>query len=200
MGRPVRSLQFFQTNVLTTMKFDPEKHHRRSIRLKGYNYNQPGWYFVTIVVQGRRNILGEIVDGKINLNNFGHIVKNEWITTDKLRRNIELDEFIIMPNHLHGIIHITDDNPGKGTEHRALTDNPQSIEKFGKPVSGSIPTIIRSFKAAVTSKINQLHKSPGMRLWQRNYWERVIRDEDELNGIRKYIIENPLKWQEDTYL
>ena len=88
------------------MKFNSEKHHRHSIRLKGYDYTQPGWYFVTIVVQNRQHLLGEIEDGRMILNTLGHIVKNEWIATSKLRNNIEIDEYIIMPNHLHGIIHI----------------------------------------------------------------------------------------------
>jgi REP element-mobilizing transposase RayT len=101
-----------------------------------------------------------------------------------------------MPNHLHGIIGIVEDEDvsGKGTMHRAPT-----IEQFAKPTSNSIPTIIRGFKSAVTKIINIKRNALEASVWQRNYYEQVIRNEPELNRIRKYIIENPIKWQYDKY-
>ena len=103
-----------------------------------------------------------------------------------------IDEFVIMPNHLPGVIFILGDNNGRGTVHRAPTP-----KRFGKPISNSIPLIIRSFKATVTQQINELRSTPGKSIWQRNYFERVIRDEDESNRIREYILQNPAKWAED---
>lgn len=99
-----------------------------------------------------------------------------------------MDEFVVMPNHLHGIIVID----GRGTACRARIE-----ESFGRPVAGSLPTIIRSFKSAVSKRINQMRVNPGVPVWQRNYYERVIRDEQELNGIQHYIADNPAKWAED---
>lgn len=173
------------------MTFNPNKHHRKSIRLKGFDYCQAGWYYITLVTNNRQSIFGEVHDGVMVLNTFGKIVQNEWLKTAQIRENITLDEYIIMPNHLHGIIHIIGKSDSKGTTRCTPT------EQYVKPVPGSIPTIIRSFKSAVTKNINQLNGTPGLSVWQRNYWERVIRDEPELNRIRQYILENPLKWMDD---
>jgi extradiol dioxygenase family protein len=128
------------------MKQNPVLHHRRSIRLKDYDYSQQGTYFVTVCTYNRKCNLGKVVNDEVQLNRYGHIVENEWIKTADIRKNIKLDTYVIMPNHLHGILLITD---SRGTVHRAPT-----VEQFGKPVSGSLPTIIRSFKATVTKQIN----------------------------------------------
>lgn len=128
------------------------------------------------------------------LNPYGRIAEMEWYKTENRRRNIILNEFVVMPNHIHGIIVINDNPTGRGTARPAPT-----TEQFGKPVSGSIPTIIRSFKSAVTKNINELRNTPGIFVWQRNYYEHIIRDAAELNRIRNYIIENPLKWMDDKY-
>ncbi len=172
------------------MPYDPEKHHRRSIRLQGYDYSQPGAYFVTICVRNRECLLGDMVDGAMVLNDYGKIVESEWLKTAVVRPNVELDEFIVMPNHFHGIIFIIDD--GRGTARRAPTG-----EQFGKPSVGSLPTIVRSFKSAATNGINQLQESWGSLFWQRGYHEHIIRSEGELDRIRKYIIENPIRWDQD---
>ena len=183
--------------------------NRKSIRLKRYDYSQSGWYFITICTQNRKPIFGDIIDEEMALTEFGIIVKSEWEKTADIRNNINIDEFIIMPNHLHGIIGIIDDEydlskgtkevrassySGKGTMHRAPT-----TEQFGKPTSNSIPTIIRGFKSSVTKRINQIRNTPGAPVWQRNYYERIIGYESELNRIRKYIIENPIKQHYDKY-
>lgn len=176
------------------MKFDPEKHHRRSIRLKGYDYSKAGWYFVTICTHNREPLLGNVVDGDMVLNELGKIVTSEWLITGKIRTNIDLDKFVVMPNHIHGIIVIVNDELRRGTKHRAPT-----MERFGKPTSNTIPTVIRGFKSAVTKKINIIRQSSGTPVWQHNYYEHIIRNEPELNRIRQYIMENPLKWQGDKY-
>lgn len=173
------------------MTYNPERHHRRSIRLKDYDYSQVGMYFITICPHNRECLFGEIKNGQMVLNEYGKIVKNEWMKSTEIRNKIKLDEFVIMPNHIHGIIIITDD--GRGTLQRAPT-----VEQFGKPVSNSIPTIIRLFKSATTKQINQIRHTPTIPVWQRNYYEHIIRDEDNLNQIREYIINNPVKWELDS--
>ncbi len=178
------------------MKYNPDIHHRRSIRLKGYDYSQAGLYFITICTQNRLCLFGEIVDDDggttiCALNEYGRIAEKEWIKTSKMRPNIRLDVFVIMPNHMHGIIEIAD---GRGTMHRAPT-----VEQFGKPTSNTIPTIIRGYKSSVTKQINILRNQPGVPVWQRNYYEHIIRDEKSCYQIWEYVQTNPLKWQDDKY-
>lgn len=173
------------------MKYDPQIHHRRSIRLKGYDYTQAGAYFITICSHQRGHVFGEIVNGEMRLNSWGEIARAEWFKTAALRPYVELydDEFVIMPNHGHGIIWLIE-NVG-ARRRRAPT------EQFGKPVSGSIPTIMRAYKSAVTYAINKLENSRSSMIWQRNYYEHVIRNDKELDLIAKYIDYNPLNWQLD---
>ena len=171
------------------------KHDRRSIRLKGYDYSRAGAYFVTISARNRQCLFGKIQDGEIVLNAFGEVVREEWLKTAILRSAVTLDTFVVMPNHFHGIIAITTSGEaavGRGTARRAPT-----TERYGRPVSGSIPTIIRSFKSAVTRRINEMRKTPGARVWQRSYYEHVLRNDDELDRVRRYVADNPLKWEMD---
>lgn len=177
------------------MEYDPIIHHRRSIRLRDYDYTQTGAYFITVCTQTRQCLFGHIINGIIELNDAGKIVADEWIKTAELRHEIELDAWVVMPDHFHGILIIN----RRGTARRVPTGEPaenaerKTREQFGKPISGSIPTIVRSFKSAVTRRINALRNTPGTILWQRSYWERVIRDEFELDRIREYIRDNPFK-------
>lgn len=178
------------------MKYDPKIHHRRSIRLQGYDYSQNGAYFITLCAQDRKPIFGKIVGGKMQLSPFGIIVRDEWLKTSEMRKNIEMDEFVVMPDHFHGIIVIDDADIGRGAMPRT------QIEQFGKPTSNTIPTIIRGYKAAVTKQINTIQINAGVynmpeRIWQKNYYEHVIRNEASLNKIREYIMSNPLNWKED---
>jgi REP element-mobilizing transposase RayT len=177
------------------MKYNPEIHHRRSIRLKGYDYTQPGAYFVTFCAYQRIHLFGEVVDGNVILNDRGKIARDEWFKTAELRPYVKLyeDEFVIMPNHGHGIIWIEDDIVG-ARRRRAPTE---TIEKFGKPVKGSIPTIVRAYKSAVTYTVDKLENQRGAVLWQKNYYEHIIRNERELHNIARYIINNPRNWQLD---
>ncbi len=189
------------------MKYNPDYHHRRSIRLKGYDYRQAGAYFVTICTQDRECLFGEIVDGEMRLNELGQIVREEWFITAALRPYVRLaeDEFVVMPNHIHGIIWIVDDDAVGArrrrapTVHRAPTVRraPTATEQFGQPVAGSLPTIIRAFKSCTTRRINEMRRTPGASVWQRNYYEHIIRSEDSLNRIRQYILENPARWSMD---
>jgi len=177
------------------MPYDPNRHRRRSIRLQGYDYTQPGAYFVTICTHGHEHLFGDVMDGTMRLNAYGEIVQDEWFKTAHIRTNVMLhpDEFVVMPNHVHGIIWIVDDPVG-ARRRRAPT-----MERFGKPVSGSIPTIVRAFKSAVARRINRMRGTSGGPVWQRNYYEHIIRDERALHAIRRYIVENPLRWDLDRY-
>jgi len=165
---------------------------RRSLRLRDYDYSQPGAYFVTICTKDHLHQFGEIRGNDIKLNERGSIVEKIWKEIPEHFTNIKLDEFIVMPNHVHGIL-LLDDTPNcRGTACRAPT-----VEGFGKPVKGSLPTILRSFKSASTHQINRLDERKGISIWQRNYYEHIIRNQESLKRIRRYIQENPTKWYID---
>jgi putative transposase len=200
------------------VKYNPEIHHRRSIRLKGYDYGQSGLYFITILAWQRQHIFGTIQSGKMQLSPFGEIASVEWLRTPQLRPNIELAEFVIMPNHVHGVIAIAKSLPQtqqsseseqcKGTLQRALTlvesdrkleQSTPTIEAFGKPTSNTIPSIIRGYKSAVTKQINILRNCPQCPVWHRNYYEHVIRSEADYLRIAAYILDNPRRWEEDSF-
>ncbi len=167
--------------------FHPDFHHRRSIRLKRYNYAQDGAYFLTICTKNKQCLFSEIKQHKVSLNNLGAIAYYCWQAIPDHFPNIKLDVFVIMPNHIHGILWVI--NPH---------DLRAKASQFGQVTAGSIPNIVRCYKAAVTKQINQVCQQKGTSLiWQRNYYEQVIRDETALNNIRQYIINNPLNWQDD---
>lgn len=172
--------------------YDPERHDRRSIRLPAYDYRRAGGYFVTTCTQGRACLFGEVIGGQMRLNDRGRIADEEWRRTAEVRENVRLDAFVIMPNHMHGIIVIVD-NDRRDTARRVPT------REFGDPVSGSLPTIIGAYKSAVTKRINHLRGISGETVWQRNYYDHVIRNRDDLYRIRRYIQENPARWRRDRY-
>lgn len=166
--------------------YDPKKHHRRSIRLKGYNYSSEGFYFITICTEGRRCLFGTIINGKMVLNDYGKIVDNEWQNTIKIRNgDVVLHEYVIMPNHIHAIIQIH-----RGVSHTpneiSHTPNEVSHTPFQSP-SKTLGAIIRGFKGAVSKQI-------GKSIWQRNYYESIINDKQAFENISKYIRNNPAKW------
>ncbi len=135
------------------------------------------------------------------LNGLGEIVRDEWLRTAEIRREITIDEFMVMPNHMHGIV-IVNDNVGATrwvAQHATIRQirATQRVAPTG-PASGSIGAIIGQFKSLVTKRINVIRDNRGCPVWQRNYYERIIRDDAELNAVRKYIIENPMKWAEDS--
>ncbi len=164
------------------------KHKRRSIRLKKYDYSKPGAYFITICTQNKKCLFGEIIDGEMLLNEMGCIVKNEWLKTKQLRKNIECNVFVVMPNHFHSIVEINESYKG------VLQYAPTKMQSPSK----TIGAIVRGFKSAVTKQINKLQQTPGKKLWQRNYYEHIIRDEDDYNQIYEYINNNILKWELDS--
>ncbi len=173
-------------------RYDPDRRHRRSIRLRNFDYSQAGAYFITICTYGRQCLFGEIVDNAMRMNDFGQIVMTEWLRSAELRKEIVTGECVVMPNHFHGIVIFNDVPDCRGTARRAPT-----VEQFGKPVAGSLPTIIRSFKSAVTKHINERRSTPGLSVWQRNYHEHVIRNDADYNRIAEYVAINPQRWIED---
>jgi REP element-mobilizing transposase RayT len=191
------------------MKFDPQKHHRRSIRLKGYDYSQAGAYFVTIVAWQREMLFGDVVNGEprhggyVVLNEFGGIVSEKWQWLETQYPYIELGAWIIMPNHMHGILVIHE--IGRGGSRSAPVDGVQpatggdsriapTLAVRRKPLGG----LIGAFKTVSTKHINLLRKTEGQIVWQRNYYEHIIRDEGEMDRITRYIDSNPSRWAEDN--
>ena len=170
--------------------------HRRSIRLPGYDYTQPGAYFITICAASRRCIFGEIVskDSGLSASPIGKLVINCWRLIPLHFSNVILDEFVLMPNHLHGILQITECRES-GAKDSAIATN---VEAYGKPVPHSIPTIIRSFKSIVSRRVVDERLGCSRPIWQRNYYEHVVRTESDLSGIRQYISEHPSGWSEDS--
>ncbi len=170
--------------------------NRQTIRLKKYDYSLPGAYFVTICAYNKEYLFGEIINGKIFLNRYGKIVHNCWYDLTNHYKNIKLDYFIIMPNHFHGILNIV----GAGFKP-ALGLKRAGLKRAGlkpAPTTG-LTEIIRAFKTFSARYINELRETTGIAVWQRNYYEHIIRDESELNKIREYIRYNPMKWQDDDY-
>ena len=183
------------------MKYDPDRHHRQSIRLRGYDYTQAGAYFVTIVVSDRECLFGDISDDEMRLNNYGRVVAAEWQKIPARFPHVTTDVSIVMPNHMHGIIVIN--GKGEASANNIPSSCLSGNEGFApaRPTgttSGSLGAIVQNFKSTSTRQINVLRHAPGLPLWQRNYYERVIRDERELNRIREYILNNPLKWALDA--
>ena len=203
------------------MSYNPEIHHRRSIRLKEFDYSQAGAYFVTICAQNRECLFGDVTDGKLILNDAGKKVQNLWSDLPWRFSSITLDVFIIMPNHIHGIIMINAMNKYKGEykegEHkvrpyRILNNLDRRGESCIRPSyvhprgtsNNSIGRVIQAFKSITIHQyifgVKQHNWQPFHgKLWQRNYYEHIIRDERDLNQIRDYIINNPIKWALDEY-
>ena len=189
------------------MTFDPEKHHRRSIRLRNYDYSQPGAYFVTICTYQKQSWFGEIKNGQIYLNQLGKIVADEWLKTCKIRPNFKLDEWVIMPNHFNGIVIINDysgDDQSLGARDAPLDlgarDAPLDLGARDAPLQqkpNSLSSCIAGFKSAVTKRINLLRQNTDTPIWQRNYYESILRDEKYLAVVREYIINNPKNWPND---
>ncbi|MGD1862872.1 MAG: transposase [Leptolyngbyaceae cyanobacterium] len=240
------------------MPYNPDKHHRRSLRLPHYDYTSPGAYFITICVHQRQCLFGEIVNGAMQLNEFGEVARSHWLRLPQHRVHVRLDAFVIMPNHMHGIIvldtstdpiigtHVgaglaqTSSNPTNNNAPKpAPTAHPQNNDvgldrhglnadetrspgcdgvgfgrhglnmdetrspkptppgKLGGGKRHDIPEIVRGYKTFSARRINRLRRIRGVPVWQRNYWERIIRDETALRNIRRYIRNNPASWQLD---
>jgi putative transposase len=163
--------------------FAPTKNHRRSVRLKGYDYSQAGAYFVTICIEDRQCLLGDIVKGEMQLNDFGKIVTDQWAKTAEIHKNIELDEWVVMPSHFHGMLIFTD-------TVGAIHESPLQMT-IKQRRNMALPKLIGRFKMLTARNINQLRRTPGSPIGQRNYYEHIVRDKTVLNRIREYINTNP---------
>jgi len=174
------------------------RHRRRSVRLREFDYRQPGLYFVTACTFGQQPLFGDVVDGQMRLSAFAQIAQEEWTRTPSLRAGVALDAFVVMPDHVHLLFGIVADNARRGTARCAPTPD-ESARQFGGLKSGSIPTIVRAYKSAATRRIRQLADAdlrfdPTLRVWQRGYYDRIVRHDREADAIRWYIAENPAHW------
>lgn len=216
--------------TMKTDKYNPDIHHRRSIRLKGYDYSRSGLYFITLCVVDRICVFGDIVDGKMQLNDIGRLVEEEWLNTINIRKgDVRLHNYVVMPNHFHAIIEICEcrgelhspqilngcnmgececrgesyspqilntDNVGeyamgeceKGECEKGECDSPLRMKSPSKTVGA----IVRGFKGAVSRQL-------GYSVWQRNYYEHIIRTGESYRQISDYIVNNPTKWQDDKF-
>jgi putative transposase len=197
------------------MKYEPQYHNRTSNRLKGYDYTQAGAYFITICTYERECLFGKIEDSRMILNENGIIAYIEWLKTCEWRKYVELDVFVIMPNHIHGIIVITqNDESCRGVLHTPCREIVNPADKitqkeeeiilmgvFNTPLqspSKTIGAIIRGYKSSVTKNVNQLKHNNGYRVWQRNFHDHIIRDNASYVSISNYIVNNPANWQDDV--
>lgn len=206
------------------MKYDPARLHRRSIRLRGYDYSQPGAYFITIVARDRACLFGEVVDGKMWLNDAGRMIGQTWEEIPSSYPGVETYAFVIMPNHIHGVIILVGAGPracpytytnpqtNSPTKPHTCPESPTKPQGIGQPQGTgqpqgvaptmSLPDVVHRFKTLTTKRYIDGVKSRGWlpfpgRLWQRNYYEHVIRNDESLERIRQYITENPLQWVMD---
>ncbi|HWR64491.1 MAG TPA: transposase [Bellilinea sp.] len=191
---------FDQLRTLSTTTFScilnykmaslPELPNRRSIRYAGYEYTEPGAYFITILTHKRLPLFGTLHDGELQLSPLGDLAKSCWIGLPDRFSFVELDEFVIMPDHFHGIIIINEKSEvdvisDRGHGHESTTGQ-----------KGSLGSLIGAFKSSVTRIFNGLQRTRGIEIWQRNYYGRIIRGEQELGQIREYVRTNP--WQNDV--
>jgi putative transposase len=158
---------------------------RKSPRLQGYDYAGEGAYFVTICTQNRVHLFGDVVDDEMVLNTLGCIVETCWDDLPNHYNNIQLDAFVVMPNHIHGIIFISDGDVGAGFK-------PAPTKRHG------LTEIVRGLKTFSARKINQLRDTPGISVWQRSFHDHIIRDPHGLDKIRAYIATNPARWHADS--
>jgi putative transposase len=187
---------------VTTRTPTPSTNRRRTLRVRGYDYTQGGAYFITICTRDRKCLLGKVCDGMVQLNETGRLVESVWLKTASVRPEIALDAYVVMPNHFHAIFFIHESPGEAGTTHRvAPTKNrPAAVGKTHRPTGPkprSVGAIIAQFKSLVTKHLNLTQQNLDGSVWQRNYYEHVIRDEKSLNYIREYIATNALRWDLD---
>ncbi len=195
-------------------KYNPNIHHRKSIRLKGYDYSQAGLYFITICVQDRKSLFGKIAGGdnvgvenlqplhhhqpEMVLNDAGNIADKCWLEIPKHFPNAVLHEYIVMPNHVHGIVELIQTGSPNGSLVGVQNFEPlPTRNEFRKIIPHSIGSIIRGYKIGVTKWFR--NNTDIENVWQRNYYEHIIRDEKSYQRISEYIINNPKNWREDIF-
>ncbi len=185
------------------MSYNPEIHKRKSIRLKDYDYSKEGMYFITICTYNKEGLFGKIIDGKMILNNVGEIVKRELLKTNEIRKNVKINNWVIMPNHIHFLIEILGGFPsGKPLQNNSLKNvgvlplaNPEKNQN--KLKANTIGSIVNQIKSKVTKEVRK--ETEIYSVWQRNYYENIIKNEEIYIKVSEYIENNPLKWEEDKY-
>jgi REP element-mobilizing transposase RayT len=165
--------------------------------MRTHDYATAGVYFVTICTHGKRCILGRIIDDRAVLSRIGVIAHECWRAISEHSTGVDLDAYVVMPNHIHGLIVL----PRAPRARHAVPLQDNSVlapaRSFGSPQSRELPTVVRSFKSACTRRVNQMQGTAGEPLWQRGYHEHVVRGSDDLEQLRRYIAENPLNWALD---
>ncbi len=172
--------------------YNPDIHQRRSIRLK-YDYTRKGMYFLTVCTQNRDCAFGDIINGAVRLSLWGELALHELLATQQHRNNMRLHEYVVMQNHVHGIVEIIE-HPSLDTARRVPTAR---AEQFACPVAGSIPTFVRSCKAAITRQIRQNGNEAFA--WQKGYFEHIVRNRADYLRIAEYIENNPANWKHDRF-
>jgi len=174
---------------------------RHSTRLSGFDYRTPCGYFITLVAAGRTPLFGRVINATVELSLEGQIVAEEWLRTPTIRREMAIDEWIVMPDHFQAIIWINGPVGAGGCppgNDGTADDGTRQLNPIGGPKSRSLSIMIAQFKATTTRRINEIRRTPGQKVWQRNYHDRIIRNEVELDKERKYIRNNPRDWKPPT--
>jgi putative transposase len=174
-------------------QYDPQRHHRHSIRLKGYDYSSAGAYFVTICTWQHMCTLGEVVDDVMQLNPAGRIASEQWLRLDQRFLENGFPASVVMPNHVHGIVVIH----GASRDTGVISYDHSNGNNVPHVIAGSLGAIIRAYKASVSSRINALQGISAQSVWQHNYYDHIIRNEADLQRIENYILDNPARWAED---
>lgn len=188
-----------EQNKKKKLPYNSEMHHRRSIRLKHYDYSQTGFYFITLCVQNKESLFGEIIENKMTLNAAGEMIEKEWLTLQKRFTHIDSHEYVVMPNHLHAIIEV---GAAQMIPLHANNGQPEGFPSIDENAKNTLSDIIGAFKSITTVEYIRGIKTSSWqnfegKLWQRNYWEHIIRNEQSFNDIAQYIVNNPQNWEID---
>ena len=179
----------------------PSQPSRRSPRKPGYDYAAPGVYFVTLCTSQRKRIFGEIQDDRVNLSPLGQVADHYWRQLPSYFDHLALDEWIVMPNHVHAVVWLLHRNCTTGAELTTASRDRQNQDDFRSSTyvaPGSLSAIIGTFKSLVTRRANRMRYTLGITLWQGRYYDNIVRSEEALHRIRRYIVENPERWTLDT--
>lgn len=179
------------------MKSDVDERQRRSLRLKGYDYAQAGAYFVTVCTRNRECLFGDVVGDLMALNAAGNVVQRVWYELPTRFPRVRLDAFVVMPNHVHAIVIITDSDEGAASSAPTPYDGVPGPVGAGLALPNRLGDIVRAFKSLSAITVNRLLSRSGQPLWQRNFYEHIIRDDGELDRVRQYIADNPARWALD---
>lgn len=182
---------------MATMNADNKgRPSRHSHRLTGWDYSTPSAYFVTICTARMEHFFGSVDAGVVALSEPGLIAQEEWLASPRIRREIELDEYVVMPNHVHAVVWI---RPAADDPYGLVPGVPAADPRLPGPGNGTLSALMAGFKSAVTRRVNRLWKTSGRPVWQDNYYDHIVRSEPALTAIREYVVGNPVRWTLDRY-